>query len=445
LKIKLSLLVLFLCASVDGQQSNITPFASIPDVFKLAPAPQPKRLLLARGDRIAICGDSITEQKMYSRLVEDYLTVCVPALKITVRQFGMGSETASGFLARMTNDCLRFHPTLATTCYGMNDFEGRIYEDRIGALYREKSSAIIEAFKSHSARVIQGSPGCVGLKHSWTRGTSEERNLSLCALRNIGIEVARKEGVGFADTFGSMIKAAFEGQAKYGPNFHIAGRDGVHPDWAGHAVMAYSFLKSFGLDGEIGRFSVDLTRDKLTVSKGHKVVSSRAGEFVIVSSRYPFCVCVPNGSDREKATPPFPDCASDEIPERVASGLDLTRFHQELNRLTLIVKNPAADRYEVTWGVEHKIFTGKELALGVNLAQAFRINPFCEAFGAVDSAVVAKQAYETKQIKQIFHGPEGQADLEDVARKTEEQHALLAAAIKAAFKPVTHVLKIVAQ
>ena len=45
-------------------------------------------LYLKEGDRLAICGDSITGQKMYSRLIETYLTACVPQLQVTCRQFG---------------------------------------------------------------------------------------------------------------------------------------------------------------------------------------------------------------------------------------------------------------------------------------------------------------------------------------------------------------------
>jgi len=49
---------------------------------------------------------------MYSRIMETYLTVCVPELDISVRQYGWSGETAPQFLARMTNDCLRFNPTV---------------------------------------------------------------------------------------------------------------------------------------------------------------------------------------------------------------------------------------------------------------------------------------------------------------------------------------------
>jgi hypothetical protein len=131
-------------------------------VFKPLPAPAPAGLLLKPGDRLAICGDSITQQKMYSRIIETYLTVCAPELAVTVRQYGWSGEKAGGFLGRMANDCLRFSPTIATTCYGMNDCEYKPYEDRIGNTYRDKTTAMVEAFEHAGARVVVGSPGIVG-------------------------------------------------------------------------------------------------------------------------------------------------------------------------------------------------------------------------------------------------------------------------------------------
>src|SRR5208283_5778211 len=76
---------------------------------------------LHKGDTVAVIGDSITEQKIYSMFIEDYLLMCRPAADLRATQFGWGGETAGGFLGRMANDCLPFHPTVATTCYGMND------------------------------------------------------------------------------------------------------------------------------------------------------------------------------------------------------------------------------------------------------------------------------------------------------------------------------------
>jgi len=401
---------------------------------------------LKAGDNVAIVGDSITEQKLYSVYMEDYLLMCKPAAELKTCQFGWSGETSWGFVARMNNDVSWFHPTVATTCYGMNDHEYRAYQERIGQAYRSNSMAIVEAFKAAGARVIQGSPGCVGKVPAWTRSTNsslEDLNLNLCNLRNIGIEVARAEQAGFADVFWPMLTAGVQAQKRYGTNYAIAGRDGVHPGWAGHLVMAYAFLKALGLDGEIGTFTVDLGSNKMTASKGHEVVKAKDGEFEIKSGRYPFCVCEPSG----QAAASYPVCGSDDPAKdsSIRSALMLVAFQQELSRLTLLARKGKAQSYKVTWGSESKTFSAEQLAGGVNLAEEFPLNPFSEAFAKVDAAVAAKQAYETKQIKGIFHGPDGKADMEAAAAKTEKEREALVEAIKAAFVPVTHRIRITAQ
>ena len=412
--------------------------------FQPVKAPAPPGLLLQSGDRLAICGDSITEQKMYSRIIEDYLTMCEPELGVTVRQYGWGGERAPGFLARMTNDCLRFKPTIATTCYGMNDHEYRPYEERIGKTYRENMVAIVEAFKAHGARVVVGSPGCVGKVPGWQKRTNDtvlDLNLNLCQLRNLDIEIASKEGVGFADVFWPMLTAGVEAQKRYGTNYAIAGKDGVHPGWAGHAVMAYAFLKGLGVKGDIGSFIVDARKNRLTTSAGHQVVSAKKGQYVITSSRYPFCACAPSA----QAAANYPKCDHDspESDASIRSAMTLIPFNEELNLLVLRVTNLKPGKtYQVTWGDQSKAFSTAQLERGINLSQEFPNNPFCAAFAKVDAAVAAKQAYETTQIKKSFRSQEAKQDMEAVAAQTEQERAPLAEAIRAAFVPVTHTLKI---
>jgi lysophospholipase L1-like esterase len=425
--------------------------------FEPVKAPSTGPLLLKFGDKLAICGDSITQQQMYSRIMETYLTVCVPEFEVTVRQYGWSGETAQGFLRRMTNDCLRFSPTIATTCYGMNDHRYRPYADEIGQAYVENTTGIVKAFKESGVRVILGSPGCVGKMPSWVKtasGTVEDLNLSLCKLRNLDIEIVEREHVAFADIFWPMFIGGFEARKKYGPDYAIAGKDGVHPGWAGHLFMAYAFLKAMGLDGNLGTFTVDLASGRATATTSHKVVLCKPGEVTITSNRYPFCAA---GGDPAKD-------------DNIRSAMTLIPFNQELNRLMLVVKNARAKSYKVTWGEETHSYSAEQLARGVNLAADFAVNPFSEAFKKVDDAVKAKQAYEQKQIQRIFHDlikgkykkageiadPEmkelfakrdavGQLDGEAIIKATEAKRAPLAAAIQAAFEPVTHTIKIVSE
>ena len=444
------LTVTLTAAAADDTSSN----SALMSGFMPIAGPQPTHLILRRGDHVAICGDSITEQKMYSRIMEDYLTMCVPQLNVTVRQYGWSGERAPGFLQRMTNDVLRFEPTVATTCYGMNDHEYRTYEDRIGDTYRTNQALIVDTFKHWGVRVILGSAGCVGKVPGWQRERSytiEELNSNLARLRNIDAEIAAKMNVGFADVFWPMMNAGATARQRYGTNFNISGGDGVHPNWAGHTVMAYAFLKAMGLDGEIGTFTVDLKKNEMKTTAGHEVVGANTGEFQIKSSRYPFCPCEPEGAAAKR----YPVCDKSEISrdDNIEAGMALIPFNQDLNRLTLIVKNATARQYSVTWGEQRKVYSREQLAQGINLSAEFPSNPFTDAFAKVDATVAAKQEFETKEMKTDFR-PNGNlgapieqviAQTEKVVKEDEKKHDQLAAAVSAAFVPVTHIIRIEAE
>ncbi|OHB59355.1 MAG: hypothetical protein A2167_07340 [Planctomycetes bacterium RBG_13_46_10] len=399
--------------------------------YKPFKAPQPEGLLLKPGDRLAICGDSITEQKMYSRIIETYLTVSVPRLNVTVRQHGWGGEKSPGLLARMENDVLRFKPTIVTTCYGMNDHNYQTYQEEFGRIYRDASRAIIQKFKETGVRVIQGAAGNVGIKPPWAAkadDTVDNLNLSLLEFRNIDVTLAHEENVAFADCFLPMLVAGFEAKKKYGDSYMLSGKDGVHPGWAGHLVMAYAFLKAMGLDGNIGTITLDLASGEATASEGHQILESDSNEVEVKSSRYPFCATGPIDKDSS-----------------IRSGMTLVPFNEELNRFILLVKNTSANRYRITWGKNSKTYTAEELTKGINLAADFELNPFTHAFLMVDEIVGRKQAFETKQMKEMMHGKAGSEDMEGTVAKTESERDKLTAFIKAAIVPVTHTIRIVAE
>ena len=197
--------------------------------------------------------------------------MCAPELQIATRQFGWSGETAQNFLRRMTNDCLRFKPTIATLCYGMNDFGYMAFTSNKANWYRSNETAVVDAFKSIGTRVIAGSAGCVGLDLKRGIATSYDMNMSLCMFRDVTMDIAAKEHVAFADVFWPMFTSSVEARSRYGTNYMMSGRDGIHPENAGHLIMARAFLKSMGLEGQIGTFTVDLKSGKAKATTGHKV------------------------------------------------------------------------------------------------------------------------------------------------------------------------------
>jgi lysophospholipase L1-like esterase len=452
MRIKFLVLTCFLTLRLSAAIQEPQPTGSLLDQYNLIKAPEPAALLLKKGDRLAICGDSITEQKKYSRIMEDYLTACMPELEISVRQFGWGGERADGFLKRMTNDCLRFKPTIATTSYGMNDHGYQPYKDSIGDAYRSNMQAVVRAFKAHGVRVVLGSPGTITKVPWWEAGKYQigDLNQSLGRLRNIDVEIAQQENVGFADVYVPMLLGGAAAKQKYGEKYELNSDDGIHPDWAGHTVMAYAFLKALGVSGQIASFTVDLKANELKVSAGHKLLSSGNGEFEIRSTRYPFCFAAPPGL----AANWYPTAGSDNPTnnDNLRSGMTLVPFNEELNRFMLTVTNTTAEKYRVTWGDQSKVFTSGQLSRGVNLAEEFMLNPFSERFARIDAAVSDKQDFETRQIKVLFRVPGNQVTMEQITAQTEKvladterEHAALEAVIRTTYAPVTYTIKITAE
>lgn len=397
--------------------------------YVLEAAPGTKELLLRKGDRLAIIGDSITEQKQYSVLLETYLTACLPELEITARQYGWSGEQAGGFLKRMENDVLRFKPTIATTCYGMNDFRYVPFDPEIAGEYRKNQTKIVQAFKQAGARVVLGSSGIIDTVPEWVKsatGTKEDLNLSLSKFRNVALEVAAAENVAFADVYTPMLIADHTAKKQYGENFKVAGKDGVHPQWTGHLIMAYAFLKGLGVDGDMGTITYDPASGKATAENGHELLSSEDGRLALRSTRLPF----------SSAPRPF------DSDNSISAGRALVPFDDELNRLTLKVTPPSAAGYDVTWGETTLRFTADQLRSGVNLAREFPVHPLAPRFKEIRDAVADKQAYETEQIKKQVHGPEGKADMEGTFATTERIRAEKAAAIAALKQPVDHVITI---
>jgi lysophospholipase L1-like esterase len=401
----------------------------------LALSPLSASELLRPGDVVAICGDSITEQKMYSRFIEDYLVMCQPVPDVKAFQVGWSGERAPGFLKRMKNDVLPFQPTVATLCYGMND--GGYAAPKAEALgtYRKALTEIVKTFQQSGVRtVVVASPGVVD-SHTFRKPsvTAEVYNQTLAELGEAAREVAVAEKATFANVNGEMAAVMPKAKAKYGETYHVAGGDGVHPAANGHLVMAYAFLKALGCEGDIGRITLDMAAGQADATRGHKVV--KAGkEFVeIESTRYPFCF---SGDPSNPSSP--------------RGVLEFLPFNEDLNRFVLVVKNPPAGILRVTWGDVSREYSAAELEKGINLAAAFPDNPFSKPFQTVDAKVQEKQAFETQAIRVLLNSlptwekvlPEDRELFGRLKETLVEKTRSKDASVRAAVVPVTHTIRI---
>jgi lysophospholipase L1-like esterase len=392
--------------------------------------------ILKNGDMVAICGDSITEQREYSVFIESYLLAAKPARDLRVVQIGWSGEQAPAFLARIGSDVLPFHPAVATLFYGMNDGHYGPMNPLIAQTFSEAMKGSIQALKAGGVRtIVMGSPGAVDTTTFRRPGTDAAvYNQTLAALAEIAQTVAKQTHSPFVDVHSLMIDTMAKAKAKFGTRFAFAGPDGIHPGGAGHLVIAYAFLKALGCDGDLGTITLDLASGHNEATGGHRILSAENGVVQIESHRIPFCF--------------FGEPASSNSPR---SMIDLLPFNQQLNRLMLKVHNAGKGRLRVTLGGHAKEFSSDDLTAGINIAAEFPEGPFNGPFSQIETAVRAQQEYETPLTKVLLHSisidkqvvPEEAATLDHVvAGALAKDRALFDTAAHAADQPVDYSIKI---
>ena len=397
-------------------------------------AKEAKTDLLPANARVAIIGDSITEQKIYSKYIEVYLLACTGRSDIKCFQFGWGGETASGFKARLENDLSAFEPTVATLCYGMNDGRYVPYAAPIGQDYEANMRAVVTKLKTMGVKsIVTGTPGAVDTTY-FKRIEAPVYNDNLAHLAAIDKKLADEFHTAFADLHTDMEATMKKAKAALGADYDVCGRDGVHPQPNGHLLMAEAFLKALGLDGNIGEITLDL-KGQSTATEGHKASGSN-GSAEISSTIWPFC---------------FDGDAKSSSGTR--SILPFCKFNEDLNRFTLKVKNLNAAKAKVTWGTESKEFTKEQLSSGINLAAEFTKTPFDAAFAQFSGAVATKQAYETPMIKSMItsfrsftqdaaEDAEFAKALQTLKKKMLTKQAVLDTAERKLLVPVKHSIKV---
>lgn len=78
------------------------------------------------GDRVVFYGDSITEQRNYSMIIETYVLTRYPNLRVLFTNSGWGGDRVSGggggdIDVRLKRDVTPYQPTVVTIMLGMND------------------------------------------------------------------------------------------------------------------------------------------------------------------------------------------------------------------------------------------------------------------------------------------------------------------------------------
>lgn len=327
--------------------------AFVPTIAQAQTAPAP--FFFQDGDRAVLLGDSITERHQYTRLIESYVLSRYPNWNISFRNFGWGGDRADfrqrGRLQIGLNDILPLKPTAITINFGMNDARDGL--GRAGA-FAINSRTLFEALENAGARVAVLTPSSEE-RYEANQPAGSAYNETLRAYSKELQVVAAEKNRLFVDQLNPEI-ATIEAGRKAGVLTSTESEarlipDGVHPNWAGHLVMATNILKGLNAPALVSSVAIDAKSGKATAQKA-RIGELKNGDTISFSRL-----------DEALPWPLHPDVAlALKIPGFDPSG--------ELSRYELRVLNLKAPIYEVAIdGQSVGNFSREQLASGVNLSE----------------------------------------------------------------------------
>ena len=318
---------------------------------------------LKNGDRVVFYGDSITDQRMYTLMAEQYIVTRFPNLRVSFVHSGWGGDRVTGggggpINVRLDRDVTAYKPTVVTVMLGMNDASYRAFDDGIFATYSSGYKHLVEKIQKDNPGVrltlLQPSP-----YDDVTRPATFPGGYNATLLRYSAFvgQLATEQKAGVADLNAPVVAMLEKANAADAVNAAKIIPDRVHPGWGGHLIMAEALLKSWNAPSLVSSVSIDAATGKALAvnAKVGKVETGKDGtlSWSATEGSLPF----PLGS---------PD-ANNAAPYNLAVAS--SDFVEALDREMLSATGLASPRY--TLKIDGKAigeFGKEQLAAGVNLA-----------------------------------------------------------------------------
>ena len=312
------------------------------------------------GDRVVFYGDSITDQRLYTNFVEDYVVTRFPKMNVRFTHSGWGGDRVTGggggpIDLRLQRDVLPYKPTVMTIMLAMNDAGYHAFDQGTFDTYTNGYTHIIDtvqkAFPDVRFTLIQPSP-----YDDVTRAPTFPGGYNSVLVRygNWVKDTADRDHQRVADFNTPTVAMLAKANAADPALAQKLLPDRVHPSPGGHLIMAEALLKAWNAPALVARVSIDADKKKVSQADNAKVSGlAKSGDGV-------------SWDETDAALPMIVD-PSDPL---VILSLRSSDFTNSLNQEPLMVTGlDPAKRYTLKIdGSEIGDFTGDQLAQGVNLA-----------------------------------------------------------------------------
>jgi lysophospholipase L1-like esterase len=318
---------------------------------------------LKSGDRVVFYGDSITDQRMYTLLTEEYIVTRFPNREIRFVHSGWGGDRVTGggggpIDLRLDRDVTAYKPTVVTIMLGMNDASYRAYDDNIFKTYSDGFKHMVDKIKKDNPGVrltfIQPSPF-----DDVTRPPAFEGgyNAVLVKYGAFLATLATTDGATVADLNTPVVAMLTKANATDSTIAQKIIPDRVHPGWGGHLIMAEGLLKSWNAPALVSSVTMDASTKKAETQNAEikNVKADQDGSLTwnVMEGALPFPILPPDPRN----------------PDTYNLALKSSDFIEALDREILTVSNLTAANYNLKIdGEDIGTFTKEQLAAGINLA-----------------------------------------------------------------------------
>lgn len=235
------------------------------------PAAFGQEFAIRDGDVVGFLGDSITAERTYGKLIENYTLLRFPEREVRFLNLGIGGDTAAGGLARLERDVFDRGVTLLTVAYGINDIGwGTKADDEHRQLYLDSIRSIVRECKKRGIRVYICSAALTAAD------PDRSENDYLQRMCDDGLAVAREEGGSAVDVQRTMREAqrrVREANRDLPHEKHesLHAPDGIHLNALGQLAMAHAILKGLGAPEEVSSCTIDAGSERVVETRGCKI------------------------------------------------------------------------------------------------------------------------------------------------------------------------------
>lgn len=210
---------------------------------------------LHNGDKVAFYGDSITEQRLYTTILETFVATRYPNLNITFVNSGWGGDTVRGggggaIDTRLTRDLFPYQPTVVTIMLGMNDGGYRAESEENDKKFFSGYTYIVDSIHKTlpQTRIVALEPTPydeVTRPPAFPVATNIAYNEVLRSYGKWIVNYADHAGLEAIDLNQPLVGMLRQANALDPETAKQIIPDHIHPSFGGHLVMAAEILKAW--------------------------------------------------------------------------------------------------------------------------------------------------------------------------------------------------------